>query len=444
MIPSAWFPLRPHIVQDALWRCDARFVGVLAGRGSGKTEISRRRVVRFLPLKKPWKRPLYFYAVPTYKMAKRIAWPEIKDLIPRHWIADINESELKITTVFGSVLYLFGMDKPERAEGSQYDGGVIDESSDQKPDVFKGTFLPALSHRNGWCWRIGVPKRHGQGAADFKEFCDMGLENQSLMPGNPQLRVQTFHWKSEDIVKPDIIAFARATLDPREFSERYCANWETASGAIYYGFDDDLNVSPVAVYNRELPIVVASDFNVSPMSWCLCHQIGDKVHVFDHIWRRDTNTQETLNYLFSQYGGHTAGWEFFGDATGRARKTAASSAAQSDYLLIRGDERFYGAQVFYPSVNPSISDRYTSVNSMLCTVDGRRRILINPKCIQLRKGLGSDAYKDGTRIIDTRNKDAGHAGDSLGYYIHRRFPLRASINKTPQKIFMGSARERVA
>ncbi len=59
-----WTKLRPHGVQYRLWRCASRFVGVPAGRRSGKTEIAKRRLVLALSQPKPWYNPRYFYGAP--------------------------------------------------------------------------------------------------------------------------------------------------------------------------------------------------------------------------------------------------------------------------------------------------------------------------------------------------------------------------------------------
>ncbi len=118
---SAWPQLEYHATQTALWECLKRFVYVPAGRASGKTELSLRRLVACLPIEKEWE-PTYVYAGPTYAQAKRTAWKKLKTLCPSRWIADVSESELSITTVFGSTLFLVGLDKPERIEGIQIDG----------------------------------------------------------------------------------------------------------------------------------------------------------------------------------------------------------------------------------------------------------------------------------------------------------------------------------
>ena len=97
-----------------------------AGRASGKTELSCRRLVRYLPIRKEHPDPIYVFSGPTYAQAKRIAWSKILNLIPNHWIKDVSQAELRIETIFGSQLLLVGLDKPERIEGIQIDGIVVD------------------------------------------------------------------------------------------------------------------------------------------------------------------------------------------------------------------------------------------------------------------------------------------------------------------------------
>lgn len=435
MLTAAWSELKFHPVQNALWRTRSRFACVVAGRGSGKTELARRRIVRMLAVAKPGvSNPIYVYALPTREQAKRVAWREIKRLVPKIWIkGEPNETELRIETKYGSELMVVGMDKPHRIEGVQIDGIVVDESSDQKPGSFNRTILPMLSHRNAWAWRIGVPKRHGIGATEFKNWFDMGSQNLCAVDGDETTRIESFTWKSRDIVPPSIIAFAQMTLDERDFKEQYDASWEDAGGRIFYAYDDLLNVQSSVVYNPNLPIVVGSDFNVNPMSWVIGHRYPDKLEIFDELFLRNVSTQDALNELHKRYGKHGSGFEFYGDATGRARKTAASSAAQSDYIIIRSDARFRNSKIFYPSSNPRIIDRFASCNALFKNAAGARRFFVNPRCKQLRADLQSRAYIEGTREPDDSG-DIGHITDALGYIIHRAYPLRVTIEDNTNKV----------
>jgi hypothetical protein len=434
MLTPAWTKLNPHAIQSALWRTPARFVAVVAGRGSGKTEISRRRIVRYLAVRKPWTNPIYVYALPVREQAKRIAWKEIKRLVPKHWIkGEPNETELSIETRFGSTLYVVGMDKPHRIEGMQIDGIVVDESSDQRPGSFDLTILPMLSHRSGWAWRIGVPKRHGRGATDFKTFFDKGAQRLCAVEDDLSTQILSYFWRSEEVVSESVLAFARANLSKQDYDEQYRAEWVSVGGRVFYAYDDLLNVTNEAKYDARLPITVGSDFNVDPMAWVVGHRYPDKLQIFDEIWIRNTTTQSALDELHKRYGKHTSGWEFFGDATGKARKTAASSAAQSDYVIIRNDTRFQNAKLFYPSANPHVVDRFASCNAMFCNANQQRRFFVNPKCKQLRADLQARGYIEGTREPDDSG-DIGHITDALGYIIHRAYPLRVITPGNTNKV----------
>lgn len=424
MLTSAWTKLRPHPAQSRLWRTKKRFALVAAGRGSGKTELARRRVVRFLSVKKPWPDPLYFYALPTLAQAKRVAWGPLLSLIPKDWIkGQPNKSEMKIETVFGSTLYVLGMDKPMRAEGVQWDGGVIDESCDQRPGMFDRSLLPAFSHRRPWCWRIGVPKRFGIGSVEFRKIFERGLTG-----NDPDL--ESFTWPSEDILSDEELRYARDNMDARDYREQYKASWESTGGGVFWAFDEVLNVQEVQ-YVHDRPLVVGSDFNVNPMSWVIGQQVVasdgvPEVIILDELFIRNTNTQRTLDYLYEKYKSHTGGWEFYGDATGKARHASASA---SDYAQIRNDERFKNARIFYPSSNPLQVDRYAACNAMFKNAAGRVRCRIHPRCKRLIQDMLDlqwkvDSAGDSLREAD-KYGDLGHMSDAFGYYIHRRFPVMA-------------------
>lgn len=402
-------------------------MAIVAGRGSGKTELARRRVIRYLPVRKPWPDPLYFYALPTRDQAKRVAWGPLKALVPRQWLhsRSVNESELSITTVFGSKLVLLGMDKPQRAEGVQYDGGVVDECSDQRPGMFDLSLMPAFSHRDPWCWRIGVPKRAGVGAKEFKEFFDRGVRGDPL--------IESFWWPSSDIVDADKIERARSILNEKDFNEQYNASWETVGGLVFYAFSEVLNVDAVQ-YVCDLPLLIGCDFNVDPMAWVVAQEVRGELNVLDELFIRNTNTRETLDELYRRYDSHEAGFIFYGDATGKARKTAAN---ESDYVQIRNDVRFSrhkSARVMFPNSNPPKQDRFAATNAMLHTADGRRRMKISPRCANLITDLMTRAYKAGSSDPDDYG-DIGHITDALGYLVYVTHPLVVPLTSSVPEVY---------
>jgi len=398
---------------------------VAAGRRSGKTELCRRRIVRWLPVRKPWPDPIYFFALPTREQAKRVAWPKFKALIPPEWIpkGGISESELTIQTIFGSKLFVLGLDKPARAEGVGWDGGCVDESCDQKPGVFDLSLRPALSDREGWCDRIGVPKRTGPGAHEFKLFFEQGLTGEDA-------EIESFAWPSSDILPPREVESARRQLSDKDFNEQYNASWESVGGAVFYAFSDIHNVRNDLTYQRDLPLLIGCDFNVDPMAWVVGQAHGPELHIFDELYIRNTNTEETLRELGKRYGEHQAGVRFFGDATGKARKTAAS---MSDYIQIRNFKGIADARVMFPEANPPRHDRFASCNAMFKNAAGERRCFIHPRCKNLIRDLVVRAYTAGTSEPDDHD-EISHASDAAGYLIHWLFPLKLVSDMPPPSI----------
>lgn len=417
-----WEVLRPHPVQSQLWRYTGRFAAIVAGRGSGKTEICRRKLILQLPIKKPHSDPLYFYVLPTFAQAKKVAWYPIIKMIPPEWIAPngINKTELSIETVTGSKLYIVGADKPERLEGVQADGVMVDESSDQKPGLYQRTIVPMLTHRNGFCYRLGVPKRTGIGRAEFREFFNKGQLGED--------GIASFYWESADILTPEQIAQAKSQLDEQDFNEQFRAKWVDVGSSIYYNFRSG-NIHPELMYDPTHPIYVGCDFNVNPMAWVLAQYIDGIVRVFDELFIRETNTPAMMDMLNDRFRGHSAGWRFFGDASSRSRKT---SATRSDYLIIKNDARFGEKKVHFPKRNPHLRDRFASVNAAFCNAAGEIRLYISDRCKRLINDINSVSYIEGTsEVEDYSGTDIGHISDALGYLIHFVMPIRLQNIASP-------------
>ena len=418
MLSETWTKLRPHKEQSRLWRSPNRMKVVVAGRGSGKSEISKRFTVRQLPVNKPWPDPLYFYGLPTYSQAKRVGWDKILPLVPREWIRKKSESGLWIETIHGAKLYIVGLDQPSRVEGLQWDGCIIDECSDIKPGTFGRSILPALSHRDGFCWQIGVPKRYGKGAKEFRKYFELGLAGKPI-PGTDQ-KLESFHWASKSVLTKAQLAVAMGTLDAKDFNEQYNASWEEAGGAVFFAFTEKLNVQHRAMYRQDREIIVGVDFNVNPMCWVLCHMVDGVLHVFDEVFIRNTHTAACLKHLHHAYGSHKMGWKFIGDASSNSRKT---SAPLTDYIQIYNYEPLHPRTVDFPSANPRVQDRFASTNAALRNVKHEVRCIINPKCVHLIADLKARVYKEGFNI-PADSGDIGHITDALGYIIHRIMPMR--------------------
>ncbi len=426
-----------------------RFIFLDSGRRSGKTDLSKRFLIYKIAdthpeaNPRPWPDPRFFYGMPTRDQAKRVAWRDLLRLIPSDWIAggkfgpNVSYGELWVRTWWGAELWVLGMDNPARFEGPPWDGGVLDEMCDQQDGCFDLHVRPGLDtvengiNRRGWCWMIGKPSRKGPGAKWFRERCEQcrkGEYEDGL----------SFTWSAETVLPEETIRQLKQTLSAKDFAEQVRASWQNAGGGIYYAFSQEEGSGNIQPCERRdnLPILVGSDFNVDPMCWVLAHRIGDRLEVFDELIIRDCNTPRALNELWARYGHHPGGWQFYGDASGRARHP---SATQSDYAHIWNDQRFSksrgGRTLHYPGGNPGLEDRFSATNAMLCNAGGLRRLFVDRKCKRLIEDLETRNYKAGTRE-PADGQDQGHAADALDYIVHRIWPIRFNVSGT-QSVIIG-------
>ena len=79
--------------QGQVFNCNKRFRILVAGRRFGKSYLSCIELLRGA-INRPGE--TYFYCAPTYRMAKDIAWKELKRLVPKIWIKSKNETDLRI------------------------------------------------------------------------------------------------------------------------------------------------------------------------------------------------------------------------------------------------------------------------------------------------------------------------------------------------------------
>ncbi len=429
-LPPRWTPLRPHPVQTALWNSTARFKVVPAGRRGGKTELAKRELVKVLPDEKPWPDPRYFAAAPTNEQARAIFWDDLKALTPKPWIKKIRESyPHTIETIFGSSLVVVGLDKPERIEGQPWDGGIIDEIGNVKPDAWPEHIRPALSDRRGWCWMIGVPEGRNH-------YYD--LYQYALTSGDPEWA--GFTWFAADILPAAEIAAMRRELDERTYRQEAEASFESYEGRSYWNFTPAVHVHAVE-YRKELPLCLRFDFNETPMT-CTTAQVYhedypsgtetvrmDHVKVIDEITIRNSNTVEVCNELLNRYPDRRGRQAIvYGDAYGNT-----STTGETDYQIvdkILRAQHGWKLEFRIPTANPSQTDRTNAVNAMFRSIEGHVRTTVDPRCRNLIRDFERVTFKEGTRVIDKADPELTHWSDGHGYHIHYDYPVRPFVRST--------------
>lgn len=438
-LPKRWTPLRVHAVQLAYATSPHRFNVVPAGRRSGKTERAKRKLVRrALQVARLThdQTPRFFAAAPTRDQAKRIYWADLKAMTKPWWLGMPSESDLTIRLVTGSEIVVTGLDKPERIEGSPWDGGLLDEYANMKPKAWGENVRPALSDRNGWCDLIGVPEGRNHYYDTFTRAQSEMLERGVASEWG------AYTWKSADILPATEIEAAKGDLDALTFDQEYGASFVNFAGRAYYSFTDANTARIRDRYDPAQPLLIALDFNVAPGVACIAQELplphgGVGTVVIGEVWiENNSNTPAVCRKILSDWRSHRGRVEVYGDATGGARGTAKVEGSDWELArkMLRGGDSAqqlagFGERVAFhvKSANPPERARVNAMNSRLCAMDGTRRLFVDPAFApHVVKDLeGVRTLKGGSGEID-KHADAKltHISDALGYYVDFRFPVR--------------------
>jgi hypothetical protein len=389
-------------VQQEVSNDPSRFKVVVAGRRWGKSWLSMHEMAKHarFPNKK------IFYVAPTYKMCRQILWDDIKEkFIRARWAKKINESNLEITLVNGSRIYLRSGDNPDNLRGVSMDYLVIDEAALVDQKLWSEICRPALSDRQGGAMFITTPQGKGSWIYDLWQ----GAHAQENYSAFQYTTIQGGN------VAPEEIEAARNELDEKSFRQEYEASFETYAGAIYYNWDSSVHIKKQDVEFKKNEILhVGLDFNVTPICAMICRVNGNEISVIDEITMEGSNTFEMAEELLNRYPNNRM-W-IYPDASGQARKTSSNT---SDHHILRNA----GFILKVKSINPPVKDRIASVNTSLKAVDGSVKLTVDPKCKHLIKCISGQTYKEGTRIPD-KNSNLDHMNDALGYLVNWINPIR--------------------
>jgi phage terminase large subunit len=211
-----------------------RFRIICAGRRWGKSTLAQLIVLKWAT-EKPG---LYWIISPSYRQSKQIHWRALQSLIPRDWIAKVNQQELSVILKNGSIIELKGSDNPDALRGVKLRGLVIDEIASIRnwkwlwDEVLQGHVVdytaPILF--------ISTPKGYNH----FYELYQLGEAGDD--------NYKSFHFTSYE--NPHIPASeidrVKQELTEDTFAQEYLADFRKFTGLVYKEFDRGIHV-------RDLP-----------------------------------------------------------------------------------------------------------------------------------------------------------------------------------------------
>lgn len=436
-----WAPLKYHPIQCALWETPARFVMVPAGRRSGKTLIAKRngilRAATF-PLSDGW----FVFAAPVHKQAVNLYWNDLKAMVPRSWqLRKPSESDHIIYLLNGAEIQVVGLDVPERLEGRPLDGITLDEYGNCRGDMWDANIRPALSTPGrppGWAWFIGVPEGRNH-------YYDMW---QSVLSSPDDDEWAGFTWPSSDIMDPKEIESLRRKLDPRVYDQEINASFVSFDGNVYYNFVRNIHARVPLKYDPSKTLYLSFDFNVDPGTANMIQEAPPTLSsdgaldslfgpivtkVIDEVHQAgSSSTPKVCREIIDKYRRHLGHVVAIGDPSGGNRVTSQTIGTDIDIIKQHFKDAFGDRFTSGFSTNKVfVKPRLNAMNARFKTRDGLHHFQIDPiKCPHTCKDFEGVVTEKGTAGLPDKKKaereGLGHHADGIGYYMHRKHPIRKS------------------
>lgn len=385
-----------------------RIVGFVAGFGAGKTRTMCAWAV-LCSLDNPGTVGALF--APTGPLVRDVVQRSLEEFMDEHGIqytyraSPLPEYELQLPA--GNVTILCrSMENWQRIIGVNLSFLGSDEVDTTKTETAKRAVEKFLGRlRAGTRRQLGLfstPEGFGTLYSLFVE--DGHKEDRALY------RAKT---ADNPYLPPDFLAALLENYPPalaKAYTEGEFCNLTQAS--VYPDYDRTLNATDVGAPTESDTIYVGMDFNVD-RCWMVCvMQRGDKLHVFQELIGRDTPACiEILRDQFGPWIDHNQ-LTVCPDASSQSR--SSQNAGQSDFGLLKAA----GLRMVTQPSNPFIRDRVNTVNTLILNAEGQRRLLVNPDCKGVIRGLEQHAYD-----MDTQQPEKGDGGvddlsgqmDALGY-----------------------------
>ena len=412
-----------------------------SGRRSRKTLIAKKKIKKRALRNK---NTLWFHAAPTRDQAKAIFWDSLKEYTSPYWSKDPNESNLHVTLINDSQIWVVGMDKPQRIEGrdKSWNGCHLAEFGDFKPDAWEQNIRPVLADTLGSAIIDGVPDPYKSNFANHKKMAQRACGGsipiiEPFVGSYGECGEWSFYaWHSADVLDPHEMASIKAETDPQTYRIEYEASFESMSGMVYYAFTPDYwpqgNLDTSVQYDRHLPIVMGFDFNVSPMTAVLGHVKKDKEGkefwlLFKGYFLKNSNTKQLTQRIVDEYP-DTQTFILTPCQSSIARQSSQEITAdgyKTDLNIIKSVMRESGRNIIIKkrAKNPPTHKRIRALNSML----SNKRLVLNPDDIglrELKRDFEELAYKEGTSAIDESDPMRNHISAAAGYVCEKYWPVK--------------------
>ena len=203
-----------------------RFCVLVAHRRMGKTVLAVNHLIKQALLCKN-ERPVLAYVAPYRGQAKQIAWAYLKHFTAPIPGRNIKEQELMLELPNGSAIRLFGADNPDSLRGLYFDGVIMDEVAQMRPEVWEEIVRPALADRHGWAVFIGTPK----GPNIFQHLYETAVREQKQ--GNPDWAAMLYRVDQTGAIPEEELEALRREMSEEAFQQEFMCDFGAANATAF-------------------------------------------------------------------------------------------------------------------------------------------------------------------------------------------------------------------
>jgi Terminase large subunit, T4likevirus-type, N-terminal len=209
---------RPHRYQAEIHRTIKRFSVLACHRRFGKTYAAINELVdRAVGVKLPDAR--FGYVAPYRNQAKAIAWDYLKKFTAHLPGTQINEGDLFVQLGNGARIRIYGADNADAMRGLYFDGIVLDEVAQMKPEVWGEIIRPALADRRGWALFIGTPK-------GMNLFHDLWQRGQA---GDSEWWSAVYRADETNIIPAEELEAAKREMSDAQYRQEFLCDWSAST-----------------------------------------------------------------------------------------------------------------------------------------------------------------------------------------------------------------------